>query len=164
MTHLISIINSHSMAGILKFWKSIICFDSYLFQYVQIDHWWGIKAHPLYFGILQQKYITLLNNKGNVYFLTLIQCMEMEMWSGWTPQLYKSKYAWPRQFRECCWRWTKLCVRSLGQNYPKYIPRMIGSEYWCRIYKMHLIDILPEFLWSFMQYLNILDRVLTALD
>ena len=28
----------------------------------------------------------------------------------------------------------------------------------------HLIGILPEFLQSFMQYLTILDRVLTALD
>ena len=40
----------------------------------------------------------------------------------------------------------------------------LGRCMWCLLCSQHLINILPEFLQPFMQYLTTLDRVLTALD
>ena len=44
------------------------------------------------------------------------------------------------------------------------IARPLGRAMGCLLWIQHLFDILPEFLQSFMQYLIILDRVITALD
>ena len=44
------------------------------------------------------------------------------------------------------------------------IARPFGRGIRCILWIQHLIDILPQFLQLFMQYLTILDRVITALD
>ena len=45
-----------------------------------------------------------------------------------------------------------------------YIARPLGWGMGCLLWIQHLVDILPQLLQSFMQYLIILDRVITALD
>ena len=53
-------------------------------------------------------------------------------------------------------------LKNIHKRHP--IARPLGRGMGCLLGIHHLSDILPEFLQSFMQYLAILDRVITALD
>ena len=53
-------------------------------------------------------------------------------------------------------------LKNIHNRHP--IARPLGRGMVCLLGIHHLSDILPEFLQSFMQYLAILDRVITALD
>ena len=53
-------------------------------------------------------------------------------------------------------------LKNIHKRHP--IARLLGRGMGCPLWIQHLIDILPEFLQSFMQYRTILDRVITTLD
>ena len=53
-------------------------------------------------------------------------------------------------------------LESIHKTHPVARPLRWGMG--CLLWVQHLIDIPPEFLQSFMHYLTILDRVITALD
>ena len=53
-------------------------------------------------------------------------------------------------------------LTNIHKRHP--IARPLGRGMGCFLWVHHLIDILPQFLKLFMQYLTILDRVITALD
>ena len=53
-------------------------------------------------------------------------------------------------------------LKNILKRHP--IPRPLGRGMGCLLWIQHLFGILPEFLQSFMQYLTILDRVITALN
>ena len=54
------------------------------------------------------------------------------------------------------------CIKNIQQRHP--IARPLGRGMGCLLWIQALIDILPRFLQWCVQYLVILDRVLTALD
>ena len=53
-------------------------------------------------------------------------------------------------------------LTNIHKRHP--IARPLGRGMGCLLWIQHLIDILPQFLWLFVQYLILLDRVITALD
>ena len=53
-------------------------------------------------------------------------------------------------------------LTNIHKRHP--IPRPNGQGKGCLLWVHHLIDILPQFLQLFMQYLTILDQVITALE
>ena len=54
-------------------------------------------------------------------------------------------------------------LTKINKRYPIVRPKL-GRGIGCLLWVHHLIDILPQFLQLFMQYLTILDRVITAFD
>ena len=69
----------------------------------------------------------------------------------------------------CIWHNTMGChynaVNFHPNSYKRHlIARPLGRGMGCLLWIQHLINILPEFMQSFMQYLTILDRVLTTLN
>ena len=56
----------------------------------------------------------------------------------------------------------KIFIKNIHKIHPIARPSGRGME--CILWIMHLIDILPQFLQLFMQYLTILDHGITALD
>ena len=53
-------------------------------------------------------------------------------------------------------------LTNIHKRHP--ISRPLGRDMGCLLWIQYLIDILPQFLQSFLQYLTILDRIITALE
>ena len=67
-----------------------------------------------------------------------------------------------------CWHTVRCCYNAVNfqKNIHKRhtIARPLGRGMGCLLWIQHLIDIMREFMQSFIQYLAILDRIITALD
>ena len=89
--------------------------------------------------------------------------------TGWTQIIVWGLYRWlwsyhclalSHQYTVCCrYNTVNFLKKNIHKGHP--IARPLGRAMGCLLWIQYLIDILPEFLQLFMQYLTILDRVIT---